>query len=144
MAVILVAGFALRAQEPPPQDAPKAVLDFFRTAAEALADKDASAFLEHFDSKMFGYDTLASEIRSLVERSDLESSIEIVADSGDEHKRMIQLDWLLRIDQDLPKRQIVKCTIEKQGRKWKITSFVPVDFFAKRETHVTARDRAAA
>lgn len=141
MAALLFTAAVLHAQELPPQDAPKDVLDFFRTAAEALADKDASAFLEHFDSKMAGYETLASEVQSLVERSDIGSSIEIVEDRGDEHKRTLQLDWLLRIDQDLPKRQIVKCTIEKQGRRWKITSFVPIDLFAKQEAHVERGDR---
>jgi len=119
---------ALRAQDVPPPDAPKDVLDFFRTAAEALADKDATAFLNHFDSKMPGYDALSSQVRSLLERSDIESSIEIVSDGGDEHKRTLKLDWLLRIDQNLPKRRIVNCTIEKQGRRWRIVSFAPIEF----------------
>jgi hypothetical protein len=132
MAALIFAAVAVRAQNVPPPDAPKDVLDFFRTAAEALADKDASAFLEHFDSRMPGYDVLSSQVRSLLERSELGSSIEIVADSGDEHKRTLQLDWLIRIDQNLPKRQIVTCTIEKQGRRWRITSFAPLDFLASR------------
>jgi hypothetical protein len=116
-------------QGAPPQDAPKDVLDFFRTAAEALADKDASAFLDHFDAKMTGYETLSSEVRALLERSEVASSIEVVEDQGEELKHALRLDWLLRIDMDLPRRQIVKCTIEKQGRKWKITSFDPIAFF---------------
>ena len=126
---IAIAFFTLQAQDLPPQDAPKDVLDFFRTAAEALADKDASAFLEHFDVKMTSYETLSSEVQALLERSEVASSIEVVEDHGDDQKHMLQLDWLLRIDMDLPRRQIVKCTIEKQGRKWKITVFDPVDFF---------------
>jgi hypothetical protein len=145
----LIAAFALPAQDlplqnVPPQDAPKDVLDFFRTAAEALADRDASAFLDHFDPKMDGFEGLDSRIRSLLERSEVGSSIEIVSDSGDEHQRMLKLDWLLRIDQNLPKRQIVSCSIEKQGRKWKIVAFAPLDFFAELESHVSNRNRIAA
>lgn len=120
---------ALQAQDLPPQDAPKDVLDFFRTAAEALADKDASAFLDHFDPEMPDYATISSEVQALVERSEVASSIEVIEDHGDSEKRMLRLDWLLRIDMDLPRRQIVKCTIEKQGRKWKITAFDPLDLF---------------
>ena len=126
---IALAVCVLQAQELPPPDAPRDVLDFFRTAAEALADKDASAFLEHFDAKMTGYETLSSQVQALVERADVASSIEIVEDHGDSHQHVLRLDWLLRVGMDLPRRQIVKCTIEKQGRKWKITSFDPVELF---------------
>jgi hypothetical protein len=121
---------ALAAQELPPQDAPKDILDFFRTAAETLADKDAGAFLNHFDPKMPGYDRLSSDVRSLLDRSEVSSSIEVVSDQGDAHKHTIELDWLLQVDQDAPRRGIVKCAIEKQGTKWKIVSFDPLGFFA--------------
>jgi hypothetical protein len=52
-------------------------------------------------------------------------------DEGDELKRTLELDWLLKIDTDEPRRQIVKCQVEKQGKKWKITALEPVDFFKK-------------
>ena len=123
-AALFLFALALRAQEPP-----KDVLDFFRTAAEALADKDASAFLGHFDRSMQGYDTLESEVRALLDRSEVGSSIEIISDQGDAAKRTLELDWLLRVDADLPRRQIVKCVIEKRGKQWKITALDPVEFF---------------
>ena len=126
--VTIVAAFLL-AQELPPQNAPKDVLDFFRTAVEALADKDADGFLDHLDPKMSGYGQLSSDVRSLLDRSDVSSSVEFVSDQGDASKRSLQLDWLLQIDQDPPRRKIVKCQIEKRGTKWKIVSFDPVGFF---------------
>jgi hypothetical protein len=121
---LFVFAFPLCAQEPP-----KDVLEFFRTTAEALADKDASAFLGHFDRAMPGYDTLESEVRALLDRSEVTSTIEIISDQGDDAKRTLQLDWLLRVDQDLPRRQIVKCTVERRGKQWKITALEPVGFF---------------
>ena len=130
-AVAIVA--VLLAQAPPPQDipqnAPKDVLDFFRTAAETLADKDADGFLDHFDSKMPGYGQLSSDVRSLLDRSEVSSSIEFASDHGDARKRSLQLDWLLQIDQDPPRHKIVECTIEKRGTKWKIVSFDPIGLF---------------
>jgi len=120
---------ALLAQEFPPQDAPHDVLDFFRTAVENLADKDADAFLDHFDPKMPGYVQLSGDVRSLLDRSEVSSSVEFVSDQGDARKRSIALDWLMQIDQDPPRRKIVRCVIEKRGTKWRIVSFDPVGLF---------------
>ena len=128
LAVTIVAALLL-AQELPPQDTPKDILDFFRTAVEALADKDADGFLDHFDSKMSGYSQLSSDVQSLLDRSEVSSSVEFVSDQGDASKRPPPLDWLLQIDQDPPRRKVVKCGIEKRGTKWKIVSFDPVGFF---------------
>ena len=133
-ALVIFAAAALSAQElppqdAPPQDAPKDVLNFIRTAAEALANQDAGDFLSHFDPKMPGYGQLSSDVRSLLDRSEVSSSIEFVSDQGDARKRSLQLDWLLQIDQNPPRRKIVKCEIEKRGTKWKIVSFDPIGFF---------------
>jgi hypothetical protein len=113
----------------PPADTPKDVVDLFRTAVEALADKDSTAFLDKFDRNMPAYNTLHDEILALLDHSEVGSDVEIVTDEGDAQKRAIQLDWLLRIDNDQPKRQIIKCRIERQGKKWKITAIEPVEFF---------------
>jgi hypothetical protein len=113
----------------PPADTPKEVVDLFRTAVEALADKDSAAFLDKFDRNMPAYNTLHDEILALLDHSEVGSDVEIVTDEGDAQRRTVQLDWLLRIDDDQPRRQIVRCRIERQGKKWKITSIEPVEFF---------------
>ena len=59
------------------------------------------------------------------------STVDVITDEGDEQKRTLELDWLLKIDNDEPRRQIVKCQVEKQGKKWKITALEPVEFFRK-------------
>ncbi len=113
----------------PQPDLPKDVLDLFRTAAEALADKDAAGFMGKFDSKMPGYTTLRDEIIELLDHSDVSSTFEIVTDEGDTQKYDVQLDWTLQIDEDQPRRQILKFHIERQGKKWKIVSLEPIEFF---------------
>jgi hypothetical protein len=55
----------------------------------------------------------------------------VITDEGDDQKRSLDLDWLLKIDTDDPRRQIVKCQIEKQGKKWKIISLEPIEFFKR-------------
>jgi hypothetical protein len=127
--LVLLSAAVMTLGQPPAPDIPKDVLDLFRTAAEALADKDPTNFLDKFDRKMAGYDTLHDEVFALLDHSEVSSELEIVSDEGDAQKRVLQLDWVLHIDEDQPRRQIVKCSIERQGKKWKITSIEPVEFF---------------
>jgi hypothetical protein len=128
-ALLIFAAAALWAQEFPPQDAPKDVLAFIRTAGEALANQDADDFLSHFDPKMPGYAKLSDDVQALLARSEVSSTIEIISDSGDNQKQTLELDWLLQIDQNAASRRIVKCVLEKQGKKWKFVSFDPLNLF---------------
>jgi hypothetical protein len=129
-AASLLAAVMITAQERP---APH--MEVFRGIAEALANRDADAFLDHFDPKMAGYDKLRAEVRELLAVSqEIGSTIDVISDEGaegDEGSRSLQLDWLLAIDSAEPRRQIVKCRAEKQGKKWRITALEPVEFFSK-------------
>ena len=123
----LFAAFTMVAQERP---APQ--MEVFREIAEALANRDADAFLEQFDRRMPDYEKLRDEIRELLAvTQEIGSTIDVITDEGDEQKRSLDLDWVLKIDTDDPRRQIVKCRAEKQGKKWKITALEPVEFFKK-------------
>ena len=123
IALLLAAAVAARAQTSPD------VLDLLRDLAQTLTAQEPDDFLDHFDKKMPGYDVLRDNVRALTARSELGSSIEIVTDDGDDRRRMLQLDWLLQVDRDPPRRQILKCTLERQGKKWKIVALAPLDFF---------------
>jgi hypothetical protein len=129
----LAAGPAARAQ-PAESSLPPGIEDVLRTLSRALADQDPDSFLENFDRKMPDYEKLHDEIEQLLVNSDVASSIEIVSDEGNDQQRMLQLDWLLHVDMNEPRRQIIKCKMERQGRKgkkgrWKIVSLEPVEFF---------------
>jgi hypothetical protein len=105
-------------------------MEVFRTVTEALANQDVDAFLDQFDTKMPGYDKLRDEIRDLFGvAQEIGSTIDVITDDGDDQKRTLELDWLLKIDNGEPRRQIVKCQVEKQGKKWRITALDPVEFF---------------
>lgn len=133
--------FAVLAFEDPPKD----VVDFFRSAAAALADADresnndrdiphprrATEFLDHFDKSMPGYAQFAGQIEEMVGAGEVSTTIEFVNTSGDDRKRTLDLDWSLLFDGERPKRGVIKCTIERRGKKWKITSIAPLDFFKK-------------
>ena len=121
--LLLFAAVAAQAQTP------KDVVELFGGVAEALSSNEPGDFLDHFDRNMPGYGVLRDEIRALLDGSDVGSSIEIVTDEGNDRRRTLQLDWLLQINRDAPRRQIEKCAIERQGRKWKIVALDPVEFF---------------
>ena len=114
------------------QDRPPAQMEVFRAVSEALANLDADAFLAQFDQQMPDYDKLRDEIRELVATAqEIGTTIDVITDEGDDEMRMLDLDWLLKIDNGDARRQIVKCRVEKQGKKWKITALDPVEFFKK-------------
>jgi len=138
IAVLLL---ALMAFEDPPQD----VIDFFRSVAATLADADrdaaeariaqprkATEFLDHFDKSMPGYAEFSDQIEAMVGAGEVSTTIDFINTAGNDKKRTLDLDWLLQCEGQRPKRAVIKCTIEKRGKKWKVTSIGPVDFF-KRE-----------
>lgn len=132
--LLLFTGLAM-AQETTPAD----VIDFVRSLGMDLAsahpdplnrpDQSPKEFLDHFDPAMAGFETLRQEVEELTARSEVGSVIEIAADSGGDRKRTMQLDWVLEIQDRSSRRQLVKCAIEKKGRKWTIVAFEPIEFF---------------
>ena len=121
------------------------VWDLIAGAARALTEAtalpppnrgSAAAFLGSFDPKMPDYDTLRANVTALIAQADLQSTLEPVRNEGDDRARDIDVDWQLRIT-DLStgitstRRQgIVKCRVEKQGRKWRIVAIEPLSFFS--------------
>jgi len=121
----LLAALAASGQNRPPQH-----MEVFRAVTEALANQDADAFLDQFDRQMPEYEKLRDEIRELIATAqEIGSTLDVITDAGDEQKRTLELDWLLKIDNAAPRRQIVRCEVEKQGKKWRITRLEPVEFF---------------
>jgi hypothetical protein len=105
---------------------------FLRGTAIALANAHETGprpFLDLFDRDMAHYAELRTNLEALAARTEVGNAIEIVTDSGDEKRRTMELDWVLEIPDKAPRRQVLKCTIEKRGKKWIFTSLEPVDFF---------------
>jgi len=113
-------------------DSPEMV-NFLRSMAADLAqaheDHNARQFMDHFDSAMPGFAQLRDEVEDLAGRGEIGSVIEIATESGEDDRRTLELDWVLEIQDQAPRRKVVKCTVEKRGKNWKITSLEPIDFF---------------
>src|SRR5579872_7029113 len=114
------------------------VLNVFSAAAEALTNDDSAAFLDHFDRNMPDYAALRTNIEGLLAAYEVGSTIEVVSDEGTDDKRAVSLDWLLVTSEknavngtQQTRRRIVKCTLERRSKQWRIIALTPVDFFQK-------------
>lgn len=128
-AILLLAG--MLAWEDPPKD----VLDFFRSLATALGDAHrdgtARAFLEHFDASMPGYAGFSDRIEAMTAEGEVGVAIDFVNVKPGGAKMDLDLDWLLQPEGQQPRRAVLRCTIEKRGKKWMVTSLAPLDFFRR-------------
>ncbi|HUI76876.1 MAG TPA: hypothetical protein VLY24_03145 [Bryobacteraceae bacterium] len=112
------------------------VRDFFGQLGSALSEGDAGQFMKNFDRSMPGYEMLATNVEALVLQQDVQSSIEILSAEGTDTKRMLELDWFLQFVEPGPggdttrRREQVKCTLARQGKRWLITSLEPLSLFA--------------
>jgi hypothetical protein len=112
------------------------VLKVFRGAVEALTNDDAAAFLDNFDREMPEYAVLRTNIEGMLAAYEVGSTIEVVSDEGDDHTRNVELDWLLLATRknainsaQETRRQVVKCRLERRGKRWKIKRLEPVNLF---------------
>lgn len=120
-------------------ETPPDVVSFLHELAGDLANPcpegpdqcDASAFLKHFDPAMPGYAELRADVKELVTRGGVGSAIEIATESGDDTRRSMELDWTLEFTDQAQRRSLIKCTIQKKGKKWEFIALEPIDFFKR-------------
>lgn len=138
---LLLASLAARLRADSADDAWELIASAARALGEATAlpppnRGTAAPFMSYFDPKMPGYETLRTNVTALIERSDLESTLDPVSNDGDDRARDLSVDWQLRIINagtgvtSTRREELIKCRVEKQGRKWRIVSLEPQSFFA--------------
>lgn len=116
-------------------DPAQEVWELLTQVAAALSERNPEAFIAAFDPAMPGYRALYSNVTALLRTAEVESSIELAADEGGAEEQTVEVDWLLKIrpEQDATastrRQQRVKCRMRKSGKKWRIVSFEPPEFF---------------
>lgn len=111
------------------------VVDLFASMASALSDDNAPGFMKSVDRNTPDYESLQSRVAALVQTSEIANSVELLKDEGSGTKRNVDLDWYLELRSRTPggplvhKREVIHCVIEKQGRRWRVTSLQPGAFF---------------
>jgi hypothetical protein len=120
-------------------DASREVLDLLAEVAAALSAGNAGLFLKAFDPAMAGFAKLREQVTGLVAQGALESVIDPEEDEGDGRRRVVRVDWTLRVQRGVvaanysSREQVVTFTVEKQGRRWRIVAMEPSGFFAPAE-----------
>jgi hypothetical protein len=116
-------------------DSEKDVEDLITSAISGLSAGKPELFLEAFDSSAAEFEKLRAEVIALTSQAELSCSIEVLSNQGDDVMRSLTLDWILRIDRkdgnpgSARRQKTVKCQIRKNGKKWRIVSFDPLDLF---------------
>ena len=117
-------------------DANREVYERFEAMANGLSESDAGPFVDALDPSMPGYRDLAANVRALAAQAEVLSAIEVLTEKGDATHQDVQLDWFLQITLKsdpaslVRRREIVKCRLEKQKKKWRIVTLEPAAFFA--------------
>ncbi len=112
------------------------VWNLLTVMASALSDNKPDEFMNAFHREMPGYQDLRANIFDLLLAYEIQTSIEVLNEEGDNLSRSVELDWFLEIveKQDTAavtrRREIVRCRLSKQQKKWRITFLEPLSFFA--------------
>ena len=112
------------------------IYDVFAELATSLSAGDAIAFMRPFAPSMPGYDELRRNIAALCSQAEVTSSIGVVDETGDKDQQAVEVDWLLQVRTTdftggfVRRHEVLKCRLERNGKRWKITALVPVSFFA--------------
>lgn len=108
------------------------VNDLFTSLASALSEGNSQEFMKAFDPAMPGYAKLQANITALAGQAEIATSIDILR----EEESAVELDWFLQIRSLDPtgplerRRQVVKCRLERRGKKLRIVSLEPIELFA--------------
>jgi hypothetical protein len=111
------------------------IIDLFASMAAALSEINVPQFMDAFDKDMLDYNQLKGAVTSLVNQAEVSSSVEPLTDEGDDTRRTVELDWYLEIRSLLPdgpivrRREVVRCELRKQKKRWKVVALKPIEFF---------------
>jgi hypothetical protein len=112
------------------------VYELVGSAAAFLSEGDAQGFLTCFDKGMPGYNPFAASVTGLLRECEVQSSVEVLRNEGDDTACALELDWLVQLKlryetgQVERRREVVKCRAQRAGKKWKFVSFAPQSLFA--------------
>jgi hypothetical protein len=126
-------------------DSAQQVWELFGSLASALSAANPQLFLAEVDKAMPGYQKLSDNLTALVREFEIQSTVDFNHNEGDDQKREVEADWLMLLrplgtsnftnaNREVlasdRREQVLKCTVAKKGRKWKLVALEPVDFFA--------------
>jgi hypothetical protein len=131
--VLLAAPFARRLLA---AESAAEVYELVAGAAAYLSESDAQGFLACFDKGMPGYNAFAASVEGMLRQCEVQSSVEVLRNEGDDAARVLEFDWLVQLKlryetgQVERRRETVKCRAQRAGKRWKFVSFAPQSLLA--------------
>lgn len=113
-----------------------AVNELFTAMASALSEGNVAAFMQAFDPAMPGYEKLRADAAALTARYDVATSLDFLKDEGDDDRRAVEIDWFVQLAEKIDmgritrRRAVVRCTLKRVGKKWKVAAFDPPGLLA--------------
>jgi hypothetical protein len=117
-------------------DPEQEIFDLFARMAARLSEDNVVEFLGEFDRSMPDYQELRTNVTALLEQSQVQSSVTVLRNEGTATERTVELDWFMQITERYDtqavtrRRELVRCTVRKTGKKWKVSAFAPLALFA--------------
>lgn len=115
----------LRAEQKPP------LLDVLKKFADYISQSNSSGALGFVSQDMPGYHAFEANLSALLAQNDVLCSIEVRNEDGDEQTRRGETDWYVQVkskEENGPterRQEVVKVTVTKQGKNWKIVALEP-------------------
>ena len=106
-------------------------------ASRSLQSANAALFMGLFDRVSFdGYAALREDIGALTAHRRIASSVSVGMPEGGPEQWTASVDWLLELTPKLDpgpverRRQTLRVSVRKRGKRWRIVGLQPAGFFA--------------
>lgn len=106
-------------------------------ASRSLQSANAALFMGLFDRASFdGYAALQEDIGALTAHRRIASSVSVGVPEGGPEQWTANVDWLLELTPKLDpgpverRRQTLRVSVRKRGKRWRIVGLAPAGFFA--------------
>jgi len=110
--------------------------DVVATLAAALAEPNDAAFMKPVAKSFEQHDLLGRQVAALIQANEIVSSVSPVSNEGDDKQRTLEVDWYMEVQPRSPggnltqRRESLKLTLVKTGKRWMITSLTPLSLFS--------------
>jgi hypothetical protein len=123
-------------------DARQEIVELLGDVASDLSSNNPNGIMKRVADGMPERDVFESHIRNLLASAQVATSVELREFAEQGGKATLTLDWFLEIRRDgfnnvlstQRRRQLIRCSFAKEGKRWRFTSLQPVAFFAPPET----------
>ena len=111
-------------------------LDAPEVSTQSTSSSRLLGFVQLFDPAMPGFDQLRNNVAGLLARGDVDLSVDLVSNEGDDRRRTIESEWTLDlVDSNtgisiLRRTGSIVCQVARRKQDWRIVSLDPPAFFA--------------